>query len=115
MLEWMLFRAIMVAFFILANSFFVAAEFALISVRDHGRGVPDEALPDIFLPFYRVGDARDRSSGGSGLGLSITDRAVRLHRGSVRAVNCSGGGLLIEIQLPCATKMRNEPEKVHFA
>jgi signal transduction histidine kinase len=88
---------------------------ALISVRDHGRGVPDEALPDIFLPFYRVGDARDRSSGGSGLGLSITDRAVRLHRGSVRAVNCSGGGLLIEIQLPCATKMRNEPEKVHFA
>src|ERR1035437_5810156 len=34
MLEWMLFRAIMVAFFILANSFFVAAEFALISVRE---------------------------------------------------------------------------------
>jgi hypothetical protein len=40
---------------------------------------------------------------------------VRLHRGSVRAVNCSGGGLLIEIQLPCATKMRNEPEKVYSA
>jgi putative hemolysin len=34
MLEWMIFRAIMVAFFILANSFFVAAEFALISVRE---------------------------------------------------------------------------------
>src|ERR1700744_5680618 len=34
MLEWMLFRAIMVAFFILANSFFVAAEFALVSVRE---------------------------------------------------------------------------------
>jgi two-component system sensor histidine kinase CpxA len=85
---------------------------AVISVRDHGRGVPEEALPDIFLPFYRVGDARDRTSGGSGLGLSITDRAVRLHRGSVRAVNCQGGGLLIEIRLPCAAKIRNEPEKI---
>jgi signal transduction histidine kinase len=75
---------------------------ALVSVRDHGRGVPEEALPDIFVPFYRVGDARDRSSGGSGLGLSITDRAVRLHGGSVRALNCPDGGLLIEMRLPCA-------------
>ncbi len=73
---------------------------ALISVRDHGQGVPHEALADIFLPFYRVEDARDRSSGGSGLGLSITDRAIRLHGGIVRAANCPDGGLLIELRLP---------------
>jgi len=84
---------------------------ALISVRDHGRGVPEESLADIFLPFYRVGDARDRSSGGSGLGLSITDRAIRLHGGSVRALNCSNGGLLIELSLPCAPDPKGEASK----
>lgn len=75
---------------------------ATISVRDHGSGVPEESLGDIFLPFYRVGDARDRSSGGSGLGLSITERAVRLHGGTVRAENCDSGGLLVEMRLPFA-------------
>jgi len=84
----------------------------LISVRDHGRGVPEDSLADIFQPFYRVGDARDRLSGGSGLGLSITDRAIRLHGGSVRAVNCADGGLLIELRLPCAEKIKDEPQKV---
>jgi signal transduction histidine kinase len=77
---------------------------AVVSVRDHGHGVPEESLRDIFLPFYRVGDARDRFSGGSGLGLSITERAVRLHGGTVRAENCADGGLRIELQLPCASK-----------
>jgi two-component system sensor histidine kinase CpxA len=79
-------------------------ETALISVRDHGTGVPAESLGDIFMPFYRVGDARDRVSGGSGLGLSITERAVRLHGGTVRAENCKDGGLLIEMRLPFAAK-----------
>jgi two-component system sensor histidine kinase CpxA len=85
---------------------------ALISVRDHGRGVPEDSLADIFQPFYRVGDARDRSSGGSGLGLSITDRAIRLHGGSVRAANCADGGLLIELRLPCAEKPKDEEQEV---
>ena len=82
---------------------------ALVSVRDHGHGVPEAALGDIFLPFYRVGDARDRFSGGSGLGLSITERAVRIHGGTVHAENCADGGLRIELRLPCATKMKLEP------
>jgi len=77
---------------------------AVISVRDRGRGVPEESLRDIFLPFYRVGDARDRFSGGSGLGLSITERAVRLHGGKVKAENCPDGGLLVELSLPSAAR-----------
>src|SRR5271169_1512140 len=77
---------------------------AVISVRDRGRGVPEESLRDIFLPFYRVSDARDRFSGGSGLGLSITERAVRLHGGKVRAENCRDGGLLVELSLPSAAR-----------
>src|SRR6202162_2205628 len=42
-----------------------SGEAALIRVRDRGKGVPQESLADIFLPFYRVGDARERSAGGS--------------------------------------------------
>ena len=73
---------------------------ALITVRDHGAGVPEVALTNIFRPFYRVGDARDRGSGGTGLGLSITQRAVHLHGGTVEARNAPGGGLIVEILLP---------------
>jgi two-component system sensor histidine kinase CpxA len=73
---------------------------AVIRVRDHGQGVPPESLVDIFTPFYRVGDSRERSSGGSGLGLSIADRAIRLHGGNVKAENCRDGGLLVEVRLP---------------
>lgn len=74
--------------------------FAVISVRDHGAGVPNDALEKIFRPFYRTEDARDRQSGGgTGLGLAITERAVRLHGGSVKADNAAGGGLAVEMKL----------------
>lgn len=73
---------------------------AEISVRDFGHGVPEEAMEKIFHPFYRTEDARDRESGGSGLGLAITARAVRLHGGSVKAVNAKGGGLEVTIDIP---------------
>jgi len=72
----------------------------VISVRDHGAGVPEEALEEIFRPFYRVEDARDRQTGGTGLGLSITARAVRLHGGTIKAANAPDDGLVVEIRLP---------------
>lgn len=73
---------------------------AVIVIRDHGPGVPDSALKNIFEPFFRVDDARDRLSGGAGLGLSITDRVIRAHGGSVRAHNHPEGGLVVEMTLP---------------
>lgn len=73
---------------------------AIIIVRDHGPGVPEGHLEDLFRPFFRVAEARDRKTGGVGLGLSITDRAVRLHHGSVRAINAPEGGLQVELDLP---------------
>jgi signal transduction histidine kinase len=73
---------------------------AVITVRDHGHGVPEELIENIFRPFYRTEDARDRESGGSGLGLAITARAVRLHGGSVKATNARDGGLEVTINLP---------------
>lgn len=71
-----------------------------ISVRDHGPGVPDEVLTEIFRPFYRVDEARDREAGGVGLGLAIAERAVNLHGGTMKAGNAAGGGLLVTINLP---------------
>jgi signal transduction histidine kinase len=75
---------------------------AVIIVRDHGAGVPENALEDIFRPFYRVDDARDREAGGVGLGLAIADRAVRLHDGRVEATNAPDGGLIVTIRLPAS-------------
>jgi two-component system sensor histidine kinase CpxA len=73
---------------------------AVIRISDHGPGVPKEALSKLFRPFYRIDNARNRQTGGVGLGLSITERAVRLHGGSVMAQNRPGGGLIVEIRLP---------------
>ena len=75
---------------------------AEITVRDHGPGVPEDELANLFRPFYRVADARERASGGIGLGLAITYRAVKLHRGTVTARNAPDGGLLVTITLPAA-------------
>ena len=74
--------------------------YAVISVRDHGTGVPEESIDEIFRPFYRVEDARDRQTGGAGLGLAIAARAVHLHAGTIKAANAPDGGLIVEIRLP---------------
>ena len=76
---------------------------AVIRVIDSGPGVPEDALDKLFRPFYRIDDARGRQTGGVGLGLAITDRAVRLHGGTVRAFNRPEGGLQVEIRLPLAS------------
>lgn len=64
---------------------------AELAVRDHGPGVPAESLEKIFVPFYRVETARERDDGGTGLGLSLAQRAVLLHQGIIRAENASPG------------------------
>lgn len=76
----------------------------VVRVLDSGPGVPPEDLEKIFQPFYRLDDARNRQTGGAGLGLSIADRAVRLHGGQVRASNRPEGGLEVKIQIPAASE-----------
>ena len=71
-----------------------------ITVRDYGPGVPEKDLEHLFEPFYRVGEGRDRQSGGAGIGLAITKAAVDLHDGNVIASNVPDGGLCVEIKLP---------------
>jgi signal transduction histidine kinase len=73
--------------------------FVVVSIRDHGPGVPESTIPEIFKPFYRVEPDRDRETGGSGLGLAIAERAVAVHHGSIKAENATPG-LRVEIRLP---------------
>jgi two-component system sensor histidine kinase CpxA len=70
-----------------------------VEIRDHGPGVPEELLSQIFRPFFRVEYARDANSGGVGLGLSIAMRAVQLHHGTITAENAKPG-LKVQIMLP---------------
>jgi two-component system, OmpR family, sensor histidine kinase CpxA len=73
---------------------------AVIEVRDHGPGVPEKELANIFHPFYRLGPVHERHTGGAGLGLAIAERAVRFHGGTIAAANAPGGGLLMTICIP---------------
>ena len=80
-----------------------SANSIIIQVRDHGPGAPEEMLAHLFEPFVRVEEARDRLSGGHGLGLAIADRAVRLYGGEIMARNEPDEGLSILIRLQLAT------------
>lgn len=71
------------------------------SVLDDGPGIPEDELKEIFRPFYRASEARDRDSGGVGLGLAIADWAVRQHGGRIEAKNrTTQTGLAVTIYLP---------------
>jgi two-component system sensor histidine kinase CpxA len=72
---------------------------AYVLVADHGEGVPSDALPRLFEPFYRAPGVEHRKIGGSGLGLSIAQRVAVLHGGGIKARNREQGGLEIEIHL----------------
>lgn len=75
---------------------------ACICVRDAGEGVPPEALPRLFEPFYRADSARGQSSGGFGLGLAIAQRVTSLYGGRIAAHNRTQGGLEVELDFPLA-------------
>ena len=79
---------------------------AVLRVSDSGPGVPSSALGKLFVPFYRLDEARGRQTGGVGLGLAITERAVRFHGGKVSAYNRLKGGLTVEIRLPLITAVK---------
>jgi signal transduction histidine kinase len=80
-----------------------------IVVDDNGPGVPDEAVKNLFKPFARVDDARDRASGGFGLGLAITGRNLHAHGGQAIAENRPEGGLRVTLTLPLAVPSDADP------
>jgi len=73
-----------------------------LEVLDQGSGVKPEHMENIFRPFYRTSEARERVSGGFGLGLAIVWQAVHIMHGTIWAENADdkGGGLRIKVTLP---------------
>ncbi len=71
-----------------------------ITVEDDGPGIPPEQREQVFEPFARVDESRDRESGGAGLGLAIVRRIVVGHGGDVRATASPGGGARFVIEWP---------------
>jgi two-component system sensor histidine kinase CpxA len=85
---------------------------AVVKVTDCGPGVPPDTLEKLFQPFYRLDDARGRQTGGVGLGLAITERAVRFHGGRVAASNRAEGGLEVELRLPLVARTAATAEMI---
>jgi two-component system, OmpR family, sensor kinase len=71
-----------------------------LAITDQGPGVPATLLQRIFEPFFRVASARERDSGGNGIGLAIAARVVSLHGGSIVAANVEPHGLRVTLALP---------------
>ncbi len=74
---------------------------AVLTVTDTGVGIPAEAMPTLFDMFTQVGGNMARSQGGLGIGLSLVQRLVALHGGSVSAASAGrGAGSTFEVRLP---------------
>lgn len=75
----------------------VAVEGDVVTVRDHGPGIPEEELPHVFDRFHRAPDARGMP--GSGLGLAIVRQVAEAHGGTVTAERAEGGGTVFRLAL----------------
>jgi len=75
---------------------------ALVEVADTGIGIAEEDLGRVFSRFWRADSARDRSSGGLGIGLAVTKEIVERQRGMIGARRRDGGGTVFSIRLPLA-------------
>ena len=73
---------------------------AVLTVRDHGPGLTDEALAHVFERFWQADSSRTGS--GVGLGLAIVDSIAREHNGRVHATNAAEGGAVFSIEIPLA-------------
>ena len=75
---------------------------AVVEVADSGPGIPEEDRVRVFERFFRADTSRTRTSGGSGLGLSIVAALVAAHGGTVAVDDTPGGGATIRVRLPLA-------------
>jgi len=81
---------------------------ALIEIRDNGCGIPADKLPQIFDRFYRADYARNRTTGGSGIGLSIAKQIIEAHQGKIWAESTEGLGTSIFFTLKKAACFAHE-------
>jgi signal transduction histidine kinase len=74
-----------------------------VTVDDSGPGIPEDRLQDVFRPFVRLEQSRNRDSGGAGLGLAIARSVALAHGGSIALSNRKEGGLRALVRLPKAS------------
>jgi len=77
-----------------------AGDHTMITVRDTGIGIPDDALPHVFDRFYQVDDTSTRKYGGTGLGLAIVRQIVEVHRGFIEIKSREGEGTVVAMYFP---------------
>ncbi|MDR2688455.1 MAG: HAMP domain-containing protein [Azoarcus sp.] len=77
-----------------------SADAFLITLRDHGPGLPQEEMERVFAPFYRTESSRNRATGGTGLGLAIARNLLHVQHGDVSLANHPEGGLVATVVLP---------------
>lgn len=75
-------------------------ENVVITVKDNGCGIDDNDIQYIFERFYRTDKSRNRSTGGAGIGLTITRAIVQLHGGTIHVESKKGVGSLFKVTIP---------------
>jgi signal transduction histidine kinase len=75
------------------------AQHIVITVRDHGPGIPDALLEMVFDPFVRGDDSRSRETGGTGIGLTIARAQAKTFDADITLANHPGGGLIGQVQV----------------
>nr|RNJ67002.1 MAG: sensor histidine kinase [Leptolyngbya sp. IPPAS B-1204] len=85
-----------------------------IAVIDTGQGIAAEDLPHVFERFWRADRSRDRSSGGTGIGLAICQRLVELHGGTIEVESQLGRGSTFRFSLPIAREKASGPRDVRI-
>jgi two-component system OmpR family sensor kinase len=83
---------------------------AVLEVCDEGPGMSSQDAHRVFERFYRADSSRARTSGGSGLGLSIVDSLVYAHGGTVTVTTAPGAGCRFKVSLP---RIADVPAQVH--
>ena len=73
---------------------------AVLQVIDEGQGIPDEEKKKIFNKFYRIGNENSRTSKGTGLGLYLTCRILKQHKGRINVKNNLPNGSVFEMLIP---------------
>lgn len=77
-----------------------------ITIRDQGIGIPPDELSRVFEPFYRVDRSRTKATGGIGLGLSLAQRIVQSHGGTLSLESAEGKGTIARVWLPTVAAAR---------
>jgi len=72
----------------------------MVDIADDGPGLPDDALEQVFEPFYRLEPSRNRNTGGAGIGLATVRTIARAHGGDATLRNDPAGGLVAQVTLP---------------